>query len=113
MNERLLEPLKYYETEGKAKHEENVKSFLDGLIAKSGVNADENRATVKKYYAEKIQNAVLLPVAFTISIPLCLLGRFDEVYNASYYFTGILLLTAAVYLVLRIIILLKKGKCYL
>ena len=62
---------------------------------------------------EKIQNAVLLPVAFTISIPLCLLGRFDEVYNASYYFTGILLLTAAVYLVLRIIILLKKGKCYL
>ena len=67
----------------------------------------------KKYYAEKIQNAVLLPVAFTISIPLCLLGRFDEVYNASYYFTGILLLTAAVYLVLRIIILLKKGKCYL
>ena len=53
MNERLLEPLKYYETEGKAKHEENVKSFLDGLIAKSGINADENRATVKKYYAEK------------------------------------------------------------
>ena len=64
----------------------------------------------KKYYAEKILNAVLLPVAFTISIPLCLLGRFDEVYNARYYFTGILLLTVAVYLVLKIIILLKKGK---
>ena len=64
----------------------------------------------KKYYAEKIQNAVLLPVAFTISIPLCLLGRFDEVYNARYYFTGILILTVAVYLVLKIIILLKKGK---
>ena len=64
----------------------------------------------KKYYAEKILNAVLLPVAFTISIPLCLLGKFDEVYNASYYFTGILLLTVAVYLVLRIVILLKKGK---
>ncbi len=67
----------------------------------------------KKYYAEKLLNAVLLPVAFTVSIPLCLLGRFDEVYNASYYFTGILLLTIAVYLVLRIVILLKKGKCYL
>lgn len=64
----------------------------------------------KKYYAEKILNAVLLPVAFTISIPLCLLGRFDEVYNANYYFTGIMLLTVAVYLVLRIFILLKKGK---
>ena len=67
----------------------------------------------KKYYAEKLLNAVLLPIAFTVSIPLCLLGRFDEVYNASYYFTGILLLTIAVYLVLRIVILLKKGKCYL
>ena len=67
----------------------------------------------KKYYAEKILNAVLLPVAFTVSIPLCLLGRFDEVYNASYYFTGILLMTVAVYLVLRIVILLKKRKCYL
>ena len=67
----------------------------------------------KKYYAEKLLNAVLLPVAFTVSIPLCLLGRFDEVYNASYYFTGILLLTIAVYLVLRIVILLKKRKCYL
>ena len=65
----------------------------------------------KKYYAEKILNAALLPVAFTISIPLCLLGRFDEVYNASYYFTGILLLTVAVYMVLRSVILLKKGKC--
>ena len=67
----------------------------------------------KKYYAEKLLNAVLLPVAFTVSIPLCLLGRFDEVYNASYYFTGILLMTVAVYLVLRIVILLKKRKCYL
>ena len=64
----------------------------------------------KKYYSEKILNAVLFPVAFTISIPLCLLGRFDEVYNASYYFTGILLLTIALYLVLRTVILLKKGK---
>jgi len=53
MNDRLLEPLKYYETEGKAKHEENVKAFLDGLIARSGLNVEENRATVKKYYTEK------------------------------------------------------------
>lgn len=64
----------------------------------------------KKRYSKKILNAALLPVAFTVSIPLCLLGRFDEVYNASYYFTGILLLTAAIYLALRIILLLKKGR---
>ena len=60
MNERLLEPLKYYETEGKTKHAENVKAFLDGHIAKSGLNVEENRATVKKYYAEKSQANKLL-----------------------------------------------------
>ena len=47
----------------------------------------------KKYYAGKILKALALPIAFTISILLCLLGRFDEVYNAGFYFTGILLLT--------------------
>lgn len=62
----------------------------------------------KKHYAWKILNAALLPISFTISIPICLLGKFDEVYNASYYFTGILLLTAAIYLVFRMILLLRK-----
>ena len=59
----------------------------------------------KKYYADRLLKAALVPAAFTVSIPLCLFGRFDEVYNASYYLTGILLLTAAIYLVLRIVML--------
>lgn len=59
----------------------------------------------RKYYAEKILKAALLPISFTAAIPLCLLGRFGEIYNASYYFTGILLLTAAIYLALRLLIL--------
>jgi len=63
----------------------------------------------KKYYADRILKAALVPAAFTVSIPLCLFGRFDEVYNATYYLTGILLLTAAIYLVLRIVMLVKKG----
>jgi transcriptional regulator with XRE-family HTH domain len=63
----------------------------------------------KKYYADRILKIALVPVAFTISIPLCLFGRFDEVYNATYYLTGILLLTAAFYLVFRIVMLVKKG----
>lgn len=63
----------------------------------------------KKYYADRLLKAALVPVAFTVSIPLCLFGRFDEVYNAPYYLTGILLLTAAVYVVFRIVMLLIKG----
>ena len=63
----------------------------------------------KKYYADRLLKAALVPVAFTVSIPLCLFGRFDEVYNATYYLTGILLLTVAIYLVLRIVMLVKKG----
>ena len=63
----------------------------------------------KKYYADRLLKAALVPAAFTVSIPLCLFGRFDEVYNATYYLTGILLLTAAIYLVLQIVMLVKKG----
>ena len=59
----------------------------------------------KKYFAPRLLNLALLPVAFTLSIPLCLFGRFDEVYNASYDFTGILLLTAVIYLLLRLLLL--------
>lgn len=52
MNQKLLEPLKYYETEGRATHEKNANDYFDRLVAKSGVNTEENRATVKKYYEE-------------------------------------------------------------
>ena len=62
----------------------------------------------KKYYAQRLLKIALLPVAFTLSIPLCLFGRFDEVYNASYYFTGILLLTAVLYLLLLFLLRRKK-----
>ena len=62
----------------------------------------------KKYYAQRLLKIALLPVAFTLSIPLCLFGRFDEVYNASYYFTGILLLTAVLYLLFLFLLRRKK-----
>ena len=52
MNQKLLEPLKYYETEGRATHEKNANDYFDRLVARSGVNTEENRATVKKYYEE-------------------------------------------------------------
>ncbi|MBR7101261.1 MAG: hypothetical protein IKC74_03135 [Clostridia bacterium] len=52
MNQKLLEPLKYYEDEGRATHEKNVNEYFDRLVASSGINAEENRATAKKYYDE-------------------------------------------------------------
>lgn len=52
MNEHLLEPLKFYETTGRTLHEENTKQFFDELLARSGVDAEQNRATVKAYKAE-------------------------------------------------------------
>ena len=52
MNERLLEPLKYYETEGKAKHDANVNAYFDRLVKESAIDVEENRATVKEYNKE-------------------------------------------------------------
>ena len=52
MNEHLLEPLRFYEKTGRTLHEENAKQFFDELLARSGVNAEQNRATVKAYKAE-------------------------------------------------------------
>lgn len=52
MHELLIEPLKYYDTVGKSAYEENSKARFQELLAKSGVNVEENRATVKKYKDE-------------------------------------------------------------
>ncbi len=50
--EELLEPLKYYEYDLKNRHQENVEAFFDDLLAKSGIDPEENRATCKQYYSE-------------------------------------------------------------
>ncbi len=52
MDNDLLEPLKFYETRGRELHNENAQNYFDELLAKSGVNVEENRATVKAYKAE-------------------------------------------------------------
>ena len=49
----LLEPLQYYEKVGKTAHEQNVSAHFNELLNQSGVDVAENRATVKKYKAEK------------------------------------------------------------
>ena len=52
MNEKLLEPLKYYEGTGRAEHESNATEYFDKLLADSRVDVEQNRSTVKKYDAE-------------------------------------------------------------
>ena len=52
MNEKLLEPIKYYDTVGKATHQKNAEEYFDRLVTQSTINAEENRKTVKEYKAE-------------------------------------------------------------
>ena len=49
MNELILEPLKYYNDYAKEKHKANLTEHFDELVTKSGINVEENRATVKRY----------------------------------------------------------------
>ena len=51
MNEMIYNPLKEYDEKFKALHLENTKKHFEGLAEQSGVNAEENRKTVKEYAA--------------------------------------------------------------
>lgn len=55
MDERLYEPLKFYESFGKAEHDKNVKEYFESLVAKSKVDAAANRATVAKYDQQMVR----------------------------------------------------------
>ena len=52
MNDLFLEPLKYYESDAKNKIVDNSDSYFEDLLKKSGIDADQNRETAKKYRAE-------------------------------------------------------------
>ena len=53
MDDKLLEPLKYYEERGKQEHRDNIETHLNGLVEKSGVNIEENRLTMDKWKVEQ------------------------------------------------------------
>ncbi|MBQ5800970.1 MAG: hypothetical protein IIW20_03700 [Clostridia bacterium] len=87
MSDLLYEPLKYYESEGRHKHEKNVDDFFSELHLRSGVNAEENRKTVaeyrqKKEKADKLQSKltgkktvrVLLFILAAISLIVAIAG---------------------------------------
>lgn len=52
-NNELLEPVKYYESQLKQIHHENVESLFDELTKKSGIDVEANRQTMKKYHAKE------------------------------------------------------------
>ena len=52
MDELFLDPLKYYETEAKGKILGNSDDYFEDLLKKSGIDADANRESAKKYRTE-------------------------------------------------------------
>ncbi|MBE6553486.1 MAG: hypothetical protein E7666_03995 [Ruminococcaceae bacterium] len=53
MNEHLLEPLKGYDSHFRAQHAQNTADYFQDLLRQSRVDVEQNRATVKKYDAER------------------------------------------------------------
>ena len=48
-DDALLEPIKYYEGELKERFSEDADRYFDELVKKSGIDAEENRASAKSY----------------------------------------------------------------
>ena len=57
--ESIFEPLEYYINYGKETHNRNVSEHFESLVKKSGVDENQNKATVKKYYDTKKQIELL------------------------------------------------------
>lgn len=52
MNDKILEPLKYYEEELKEKHKINTEAYFEDLVKRSGVDVEGNRELMKKYHSK-------------------------------------------------------------
>ena len=63
----------------------------------------------KTRFRKRMHFLMMLPVAFTVSMLVLLLGK-RNIYNATYYFTGILLLAFLIYGLLWILYYLKTVK---
>ena len=49
MNHKIMDPLEYYNTSGAADLQKNAVEFFDGLLAKSGIDEEANRAAAEAY----------------------------------------------------------------
>lgn len=121
MYEHLLEPLRYYETVGRAEHEANVTAHFEKLLSQSKVNVAENRATVKAYNAEKAAAdkvarritfkkvlRVLLIIGAVVGVILAVMGAMDISSSAGLLFGGIALTASS--LIVIFVVLNKRIK---
>ncbi|MBQ6559607.1 MAG: helix-turn-helix transcriptional regulator [Erysipelotrichaceae bacterium] len=64
----------------------------------------------KKYFAQILLKITLIPVSLLVSMLLILSGHFGEIYNAAYYFSGILLLSIVIYVFLMMLLEQRKKQ---
>lgn len=65
----------------------------------------------KRYYSDKILKYAVLPgICALVSMLLVLAGKSDKIYNAAYYFSGIVLLSVLLYLLGLFLVERFKGK---
>ena len=119
MDEKLMEPLKYYEEQGKEEHLENIKAHLDSLVTESGVDLEANRATVAKWKEEQATIKDLSRVlakfkAFRTLLIIALLAGIGAVIGGIYTFgddilTGVILLVAGLAVgIVSLMVVIKK-----
>ena len=59
MDDKVLEPLKYFEGQGEQEHHDNICAHFDGLVEKSGVDIDANHQTMEKWKKEQEEISIL------------------------------------------------------
>lgn len=64
MDDLFFEPVKYFDQVGRQEHFERTNGYFDELVKKSGINVEENRATVRAY---KEQNKLIEQISSKIS----------------------------------------------
>lgn len=82
--------------------------LLAGVCSVIGIAA--SLLLKNRYHAKIVMKFTLIPVSLLISMILILSGHFKEIYNAAYYFSGILLLGAVIYVFLISLIDQKKKQ---
>lgn len=76
MDDKLLEPLKYYKGQGKDEHHGNVEAHFNKLVETSKVNVEENQKTVKEWEEKQEEIGTLSKIIgkFKIFRALLILG---------------------------------------
>ena len=120
-NDGILEPIKYYDETLKDGFSLEAEKFFDGLVKKSGVNVDENRALSAKYREKRaladgaaaklsklkgVQAAIIVYAVLAIITSIYLFAKIGTV--AANAVGGTLIFTAVVAIIIIFTVMLKK-----